>query len=75
METTEIMMQMVAANRGVCALPGWLVEEYAKTMDIKSLRFGKTGIQKQINIGIRKGEKRLSYLHEFIALANSIEPV
>uniref|UniRef100_UPI0030FB6A9D LysR family transcriptional regulator n=1 Tax=uncultured Psychrosphaera sp. TaxID=1403522 RepID=UPI0030FB6A9D len=56
-ETTEIMLQMVAAGRGICALPGWLVDEYSKTMPIKSIRFGKKGISKQIFVGIRKDEQ------------------
>ncbi len=68
-ETTEIMLQMVAAGRGVCALPGWLVDEYAKSMPIKSLRLGKQGISKQIYIGIRKDEQHIDYLTDFIAQA------
>lgn len=68
-ETTEIMLQMVAAGRGVCALPGWLVDEYAKTMPIKSIRFGKLGINKQIFIGIRKDEQQFDYLSDFITQA------
>ena len=65
-ETTEIMLQMVAAGRGICALPGWIVDEYAKTMPIKSLRFGQQGISKQIFIGIRKNEQQIGYLNDFI---------
>lgn len=68
-ETTEIMLQMVAAGRGVCALPGWLVDEHAKSMPIKSIRFGKQGISKQIFVGIRKDEQQLDYLKDFIAQA------
>lgn len=68
-ETTEIMLQMVAANRGICALPGWLVDEYSKSMPIKSLRFGKKGISKQIFVGIRKEEQNIDYLNDFIAQA------
>lgn len=68
-ETTEIMLQMVAAGRGVCALPGWLVDEYAKTMPIKSLRFGEKGIAKQIFVGLRKDEKNIDYFKDFIAQA------
>lgn len=68
-ETTEIMLQMVAAERGVCALPGWLVDEYAKSMPIKSLRLGEQGISKQIYIGIRKDEQHIDYLNDFIAQA------
>ncbi|WP_111977149.1 LysR family transcriptional regulator [Algibacillus agarilyticus] len=68
-ETTEIMLQMVAAGRGVCALPGWLVDQYAQSMPIKSLRFGEQGIQKQIFVGIRKNEHDINYLHDFIEQA------
>ena len=68
-ETTEIMLQMVAAGRGICALPGWLVDEYAQSMPIKSLRFGKKGISKQIFIGMRNDEQQLDYLNEFIEQA------
>ncbi len=68
-ETTEIMLQMVAAGRGVCALPGWLVDEYAKTMPIKSLRFGEKGIAKQIFVGLRKDEQNIDYFKDFIAQA------
>ncbi|WP_133408465.1 LysR family transcriptional regulator [Parashewanella tropica] len=68
-ETTEIMLQMVAAGRGVCALPGWLIDEYSKSMPIKSLRFGEDGIHKQIHIGIRKDDKNINYLKDFITQA------
>ncbi len=47
-EATNIMLQMVAAGRGVAALPRWLVEEYAQTMDIRPMRLGNIGISKQI---------------------------
>jgi LysR family transcriptional regulator for metE and metH len=68
-ETTEIMLQMVAAGRGVCALPGWLVDEYSKSMPIKSIRFGEEGIRKQIFVGVRKDEQHIDYLNDFIAQA------
>lgn len=71
-ETTEIMLQMVAAGRGVCALPGWLIDEYAKSLDIKSLKFGAKGIHKQIHIGVRKGEEHIDYCNDFILLAKRL---
>ncbi len=70
-ETTEIMLQMVAAGRGVCALPGWLVDEFAQKMPIKSLRFGEQGIGKQIFLGVRKDEEQIHYLNDFIAQAQN----
>ncbi len=71
-ETTEIMMQLVAAGRGVSALPGWLIDEYAKSLDIKGLRFGQHGIHKQINLGVRKEETKVKYIEDFINLAKDI---
>ncbi|WP_286272284.1 LysR family transcriptional regulator [Thalassotalea hakodatensis] len=70
-ETTEIMLQMVAAGRGICALPGWLVDEYSNAMPIKSLRFGQQGINKQIFVGIRNDEQHIDYLSDFITHAKN----
>lgn len=71
-ETTEIMLQMVAAGRGVCALPGWLVDEYARELPITSVRLGPLGISKHINLGIRENDKRIEYINAFVALAKAI---
>lgn len=68
-ETTEIMIQMVAAGRGVCALPGWLVDDYAQSMQIKALQFGAKGIHKQINLGVRKDDRQTDYIKDFILQA------
>ena len=57
-ETTDIMLQMVASGRGVAALPRWLVEEYADKMDIVPVRLGRQGIAKQIFLGIRDSRRR-----------------
>lgn len=50
-ETTDIMLQMVASDRGVAALPRWLADEYADRMPVTSVKLGKTGIAKQIFLG------------------------
>ncbi|GGW74309.1 LysR family transcriptional regulator [Alteromonas halophila] len=71
METTEIMLQMVAAGRGMCALPGWLADEYAQTLPIKSVRLGD-GLYKQIHLGLRAGEDNSRFIDEFINLARTI---
>lgn len=46
LEATEIMLQLIAADREVAALPQWLVEKYAITLPIKALRLGENGLQK-----------------------------
>ena len=68
-ETTDILLQMVASGRGVTALPRWLVEEYAGFMDVVPLRLGKSGISKQIFLGTREIDGNADYLEAFIALA------
>jgi LysR family transcriptional regulator for metE and metH len=68
-ETTDIMLQMVSSNRGVAALPRWLVEEYADKMDVVPVRLGKRGIAKQIHLGMRETDVDVDYLKAFIELA------
>jgi LysR family transcriptional regulator for metE and metH len=68
-ETTDIMLQMVASGRGVAALPRWLVEEYAGKMDVVPVRLGRHGIAKQIFLGVRETEVEIDYLKAFIEQA------
>jgi LysR family transcriptional regulator for metE and metH len=68
-ETTDIMLQMVASGRGVAALPRWLVEEYAGKMQIVPVRLGRKGIAKQIFLGARETDIEIDYLKAFVDLA------
>ena len=68
-ETTDIMLQMVASGRGVAALPRWLVNEYRAKFDVVPLRLGKKGIAKQIFLGIREADMHIDYVQAFVALA------
>lgn len=70
-ETTEILLQMVASGRGVAALPRWLVEDNAQKLAIKPIRLGKKGLFKTINLGFRVNEERPDYLRQFIQMAQS----
>ena len=68
-ETTDIMMQMVASGRGVTALPRWLVEEYADRLDVQPVRLGRHGIPKSIHLGVRESDLDTDYMKAFIGLA------
>lgn len=68
-ETTDIMMQMVASGRGVAALPRWLALEYAEKMPVTAVKLGPQGIAKQIYLGARESELHTDYLQAFLALA------
>lgn len=74
-ETTDIMLQMVASGRGVTALPRWLVQEYAEKMAISAVRLGPEGIAKQIYIGVREADIATDYVQAFIELARSTCPI
>ncbi|HEX7688049.1 MAG TPA: LysR family transcriptional regulator [Burkholderiaceae bacterium] len=69
-ETTDIMLQMVASGRGVAALPRWLVDEYAAKMDVVPVRLGRHGIAKQIFLGAREADFEIDYLASFVELAS-----
>jgi len=71
-ETTDIMVQMVAAGRGVSALPRWLVDDYARNMPIRALKLGQQGMPKQIFLGFRERDEAVDYLNAFVKLARSI---
>ena len=68
-ETTEILLRMVAAGRGVTALPRWLVEEHAATLPIQPVQLGKKGISKQIHLGVRERDADTDYLAAFLSMA------
>jgi LysR family transcriptional regulator, regulator for metE and metH len=70
-ETTDIMLQMVASGRGVAALPRWLVQEYQSRFDVVPVQLGKQGIAKQIYLGIRETESQIDYVQAFIQLAQA----
>lgn len=71
-ETTDIMLQMVAAGRGVAALPRWLVMEYADKMPLHPLKLGENGVNKQIFIGVREGDLEVDFIAAFIEVAKSL---
>ncbi|GAA6150653.1 LysR family transcriptional regulator [Pseudoteredinibacter isoporae] len=70
-ETTDIMLQMVAAGRGVTALPAWLLEQYQNTLPLQSCKLGKQGIHKHIYLAHRKEDEEIDYLKGFIQQAKN----
>jgi LysR family transcriptional regulator for metE and metH len=68
-ETTDIMLQMVASGRGIAALPRWLVEEYAVDLDLVPVQLGAKGIAKQIFLGVRETDIDIDYLSSFVKIA------
>lgn len=72
-ETTDLMLRLTAAGRGVSVLPDWLVREQGSDLPILALRLGQEGLHKNINLGLRRGEERIDYIAGFVALASTTE--
>jgi LysR family transcriptional regulator for metE and metH len=70
-ETTDIMLQMVASGRGVAALPRWLVAEYKSKVRVVPIRLGRHGIPKQIFLGVRANDVEIDYIAAFTKLAKT----
>ena len=81
-ETTEVMLEMVAAGRGLSAIPDWLLDEPGAPLDLRGLRFGPDGIAKSIHLGFRaeeaksaaSGASQPDFLRAFIELARGTTP-
>lgn len=75
LEDTEMILQMVAAGRGVTSLPDWLVQNYSKNLPLRTLRLGKPGVHKQINLGYRKSLNDNRHIKAFIEMSRLHKPV
>ncbi|GAB2190064.1 LysR substrate-binding domain-containing protein [Sessilibacter sp. MAH1] len=70
-EATDILLQMVASNRGVTALPKWLACEYQNQLGLSIASLGKQGVFKKIYLGTRESDNDVRYLSNFVELARS----
>lgn len=67
-ETTDLMLRLVASGRAVSATPDWLLRN---AKGVTGVRIG-SGIPKSIHLGYRSGALP-SYLDGFIQLAETVE--
>lgn len=72
-ESTDILLAMVAANKGVAALPKWLITNHPNSDLLHTLRLGSKGVFKSIHIGYRKNDTEIPHLNEFIDLAKEVD--
>jgi LysR family transcriptional regulator, regulator for metE and metH len=68
-ELTPMMIQLVAAGRGVAALPSWAISEYLEHDLIGSVSLGESGVWRTLYAGIRREEAGVTFLQEFIHAA------
>jgi len=67
-ESLEIMLQLTAFSRGVCALPRWLAERVTRQQPLKMLGLGKSGIHRCLYAVTREADAGLTYVRQFMAL-------
>lgn len=71
LEDTEIILQMVATQRGVTTMPRWLIDRYQKKFPIRPVRLGEGGIFKNIHVGYRELDQHNAHVRRFIELARA----
>ncbi len=71
LEDTDMILQMVAAGRGVATLPQWLVEEYAQSIPVAPVRLGEQGVHKQIHLGTRTDASEDTHIKTLIELSRA----
>jgi len=69
LESTDLILEMVACGRGVGALPRWLVEERMKSVAIAPVRLGRQGVPKKIHLGLREGDLERAWFKAFLQVA------
>ena len=68
-EAVEIMVQLVAAGRGVSTFPDWLIRRYAAEAPVTGVRLGTDGIHKHLYIAHRSEDSSVGYISDFLQIA------
>ena len=70
-ELTAMLIQLVASERGVAALPDWVAAEYEKKGWVVSRPLG-VGVHCQLYAGVRESSMGLAYMAGFLGLLDGI---
>ncbi len=71
-ELTLMILQLVASNRGVAALPNWAVVDAVAHGSVKAIPLGREGLWATLLAAVRGGEKDQFFIRDFIQLARDI---
>lgn len=71
-ELTAMLIQLVASERGVSALPDWVASEYEKKGWIVSRPLGE-GVHCQLYAGVRQSSLNMAYMTGFLGLLAGIK--
>jgi len=65
-ELTVAILQMVASQRGIAALPEWAVQSYLKTNYVLGKRLGKNGLRGELYAVTGEAITRTAYMQDFL---------
>ncbi len=71
-ELTPIIVQLVASNRGVAALPNWALTEYLNQGWLRLCHLGPQGVWRTLYAAVRSEDTDASYIHEFLTIAREV---
>ncbi|QEL10221.1 LysR family transcriptional regulator [Kushneria phosphatilytica] len=68
-ELTIMMMQLVASERGVSALPNWALTEYLERGYVRALSLGEHGLWRTLYAAIREEQLSQPWMEDFLRTA------
>lgn len=68
-ELTLMMLQLVASQRGVCALPNWALAEYLDKDHVAARPLGEQGLWSTLYAAVRTEQAEQPYIADFIETA------
>ena len=68
-ELTMMIIQLVASNRGVAALPNWAISEYEGKDFLVSRPLGVNGLWTTLHAAIRAEQRDHAYIRDFMGFA------
>ncbi|EKF73904.1 transcriptional activator MetR [Alcanivorax hongdengensis A-11-3] len=71
-ELTPMTAQLVAAGRGVAALPNWALTEYTEHELLQTVRLGEQGVWRTLYAAVRVEDEQTAYVQEFLDTARAL---
>ncbi|ALM83691.1 LysR family transcriptional regulator [Bordetella sp. N] len=71
-ELTPIIVQLVASNRGVAALPNWALTEYLDQGWLRVKPLGPQGVWSTLSAAVRSEDMDAPYIRDFLKIARDV---
>ncbi len=65
-ELTVMILQLVASDRGIAALPNWVLTEYLNNKYVSARPLGENGIWSTLYAAVRKDDRQLAFIDAFL---------